>query len=49
MDARSSAFQAVIVPPEQAPMIRAFGLNMKVLLPTEATGGGLCQLSPSGR
>jgi mannose-6-phosphate isomerase-like protein (cupin superfamily) len=41
MDARPSAFQAVIVPFEQAPMIRAFGLNMKVLLPTEATGGAI--------
>jgi hypothetical protein len=38
MDARPSPLQAVIVPPEQAPMIKAFGLNMKVLLTTEATG-----------
>jgi len=39
MHAKPSAFPPVIVPPEEAPMIRAFGLNMKVLLTTEATGG----------
>ena len=41
MDARPSALKPAIIPPEQAPMIRAFGLNMKVLLTTEATGGAI--------
>jgi quercetin dioxygenase-like cupin family protein len=33
--------KATIVTPEQALMIRPFGLNMKVLLATEATGGAI--------
>jgi len=41
MDARPSALKSAIIPPEQAPMITAFGLNMKVLLTTEATGGAI--------
>jgi quercetin dioxygenase-like cupin family protein len=41
---RSTPLQAIIVPPEQAPVIRAFGLNMKVLLSTEATGGAVAVL-----
>ena len=41
---RSTPLQAVIVPPEQAPVIKAFGLNMKVLLSTEATGGAIAVL-----
>ena len=41
---RSTPPEAIIVPPEQAPLIRAFGLNMKVLLTTEATGGGIAVL-----
>jgi mannose-6-phosphate isomerase-like protein (cupin superfamily) len=44
MDATPPPLQAVIVPPEQAPMIRAFGLNIKVLLTTEATGGAIAVL-----
>jgi mannose-6-phosphate isomerase-like protein (cupin superfamily) len=30
---------ATIVPPEQAPMIKPFGIDMRVLLTTKATGG----------
>jgi hypothetical protein len=41
---RSTPLQAIIVPPEQAPVIRAFGLNMKGLLSTEATGGAVAVL-----
>lgn len=33
--------EPIIVAPEQALMIRPFGLNMKVLLTTEATGGAV--------
>jgi mannose-6-phosphate isomerase-like protein (cupin superfamily) len=39
MDARTALLQATIVKPEQALPIKAFGLDMRVLLPTEATGG----------
>ena len=39
MDARTSSREATIVKPEHALPIRAFGLDMKVLLTTEATGG----------
>jgi mannose-6-phosphate isomerase-like protein (cupin superfamily) len=39
MDARTALLQATIVKPEQALPIKAFGLDMSVLLPTEATGG----------
>jgi quercetin dioxygenase-like cupin family protein len=41
MDARTSPLQATIVRPEQAPSIKPFGLDMKVLLTTEATGGAI--------
>ncbi len=41
MDARHSPLQATIVKPEQAPRIKPFGLDMKVLLITEATGGAI--------
>jgi quercetin dioxygenase-like cupin family protein len=41
MDARTSSLQAIIVKPEQAPPIKPFGLDMKVLLSTEATGGAI--------
>ena len=44
MDATPPQLQAVIVLPEQAPMIRAFGLNIKVLLTTEASGGAIAVL-----
>ena len=44
MHMRPTPLRAVIVPPEQAPMIKAFGLNMKVLLSTEATGGATAVL-----
>ena len=41
MDARRSPLQATIVEPEQAVPIKPFGLDMKVLLTTEATGGAI--------
>jgi len=41
MDARRSPLQATIVEPEQALPIKPFGLDMKVLLTTEATGGAI--------
>jgi quercetin dioxygenase-like cupin family protein len=41
MNARSSPLQAIIVTPEQALPIRLFGMNAKVLLTTEATGGAI--------
>ena len=44
MDARPSPLQAAIVRPEQAPRIEPFGLDMKVLLTTEATGGAISVL-----
>jgi mannose-6-phosphate isomerase-like protein (cupin superfamily) len=44
MNARPSALQATIVKPEQARPIKPFGLDMKVLLSTEATGGAISVL-----
>src|SRR5689334_4269546 len=41
MNATPLPSQAIIVAPEQALMIKPFGLNMKVLLTTEATGGAV--------
>jgi quercetin dioxygenase-like cupin family protein len=41
MDARRSPLQATIIKPEQALPIKPFGLDMKVLLTTEATGGAI--------
>jgi len=38
MDARRSVLQATIVRPEQALPIKAFGLDLKILLTTEAVG-----------
>ena len=43
-DARTSPLQATIVKPEQALPIKPFGLDMKVLLTTEATGGAISVL-----
>jgi mannose-6-phosphate isomerase-like protein (cupin superfamily) len=43
-DARTSPLQATIVKPEQALAIKPFGLDMKVLLTTEATGGAISVL-----
>ena len=43
-DARTSPLQATIVKPEQALSIKPFGLDMKVLLTTEATGGAISVL-----
>ena len=43
-DARTSQLQAAIVKPEQALPIKPFGLDMKVLLTTEATGGAISVL-----
>jgi quercetin dioxygenase-like cupin family protein len=44
MDARPPPLQATIVRPEQALRIKPFGLDMKVLLTTEATGGAISVL-----
>ena len=44
MDARCSVLQATIVRPEQALPIKAFGLDLKVLLTTEATAGAISVL-----
>jgi hypothetical protein len=44
MNARPSALQATIARPEQALPIKPFGLDMKVLLSTEATGGAISVL-----
>lgn len=44
MDARPSPRQATIVTPEQALHIKPFGLDMKVLLTTEDTGGAMSVL-----
>jgi len=41
MDPRHSPLQATIIEPEQALPIKPFGLDMKVLLTTEATGGAI--------
>src|SRR5262245_58922254 len=41
---RTSPLQALIVKPEQALSIKPFGLDMKVLLSTEATGGAISVL-----
>jgi hypothetical protein len=43
-DARRSPLQATIVKPEQALSIKPFGLDVKVLLTTEATGGAISVL-----
>jgi quercetin dioxygenase-like cupin family protein len=44
MDARRSVLQATIVRPEQALPIKAFGLDLRILLTTEATGGAISVL-----
>jgi len=44
MDARRSPLQATIVKPEQALSITPFGLDVKILLTTEATGGAISVL-----
>ena len=41
MNARTSPRRAIIVKPEQAQPLKPFGLEMKVLLGTEATGGAI--------
>ena len=43
-DAGISPLQAIIVKPEQALPIKPFGLDVKVLLTTEATGGAVSVL-----
>ncbi len=47
MDTKTPPPQAVIVKPEQALSIQPFGLDMKVLLTTEATGGAISVLMAS--
>jgi len=44
MTVRSAAPHATIVTPEQALPLKAFGLDLKVLLSTEATGGAISVL-----
>ena len=44
MNARRSPLRAIIAKPEQALPIKPFGLYMKVLLTTEATGGAISVL-----
>src|SRR5689334_23105488 len=44
MAARRSPLKAAVIGPEQAQSIKAFGLDMKVLLTTEATGGAISVL-----
>jgi len=44
MNARPSPLQATIVRPEQALRIKPFGLDVNVLLTTEATGGAISVL-----
>ena len=41
MDAKTSPRRAIIVKPEQAQPLKPFGLEVRVLLSTEATGGGI--------
>jgi len=41
MDAKTSPRRAIIVTPEQAQPLKPFGLEMKLLLSTEATGGAI--------
>ena len=43
-DTRNSPLQPIIVKPEQTLSIKPFGLDMKVLLSTEATGGAISVL-----
>ena len=49
MGARRSPLRATIVKPEQVLPIKPFGLDMKVLLTTEATGGAMKKCSSSSR
>jgi mannose-6-phosphate isomerase-like protein (cupin superfamily) len=44
MNARTAELQARIVKAEDASSLRAFGLDLKVLLTTEATGGAISVL-----
>ena len=43
-DARTSPLQPAIVKPEHAVPMKAFGLDLKVLLSTEDTGGAISVL-----
>ena len=44
MSATTAPLQARIVKPEEASPLKAFGLDLKVLLTTEATGGAVSVL-----
>jgi len=44
MKARHSTLQATVVRPEQAPRITPFGLDARILLSSEATGGAISVL-----
>ena len=44
MTTRNGSLQATIVKPEQAVPLKAFGLDLKVLLTTESTGGAISVL-----
>jgi hypothetical protein len=41
VDGRRSSRQGIIVTPKQEPSIKTFGLDMKILLITEAAGGAV--------
>ena len=47
MKAPHAQLQAIIVTPEQAQPIKPFGLDMRVLLTTEATGGAISVIMAS--
>jgi quercetin dioxygenase-like cupin family protein len=47
MDAKTSPLAALVVTPEQAPSIKPFGLDMKVLLSSQSTGGAISVLIAS--
>jgi quercetin dioxygenase-like cupin family protein len=44
VEATRASLQAAVIEFEQAPAIKAFGLDMRVLLTTEATGGAISVL-----
>ena len=45
MNARRSPLQATFVKPEQGLPLKAFGLDLRILLTTEATGGAISALT----
>jgi quercetin dioxygenase-like cupin family protein len=49
MDSKSSSLLPLIVRSEQAPSVAPFGLEMRILLSTEATGGAISVILASHR